>query len=501
MYTPAAPDLYPYQISTKSNEEFRMRKTKIVATLGPATDDPAVLRSLLEAGLDVARFNFSHGSHEEHTKRINLLRNACEETGLTVAMLADTKGPEIRLGSIEGGKAMLVRDDSFTLTTDNIVGNSTIASVSYDDLSSKVRQGSRILIDDGLIELVVESVTGANILTRVVNGGPISNRKGVNVPSVSLDMPYICAQDRTNFRFIVENDFDIIAASFVRTAEDISQIRDELYRVKSDNKIKIIAKIENSEGVTNLDSILAVCDGIMVARGDLGVEIEYAELPILQKDMITRTLEQGKPAITATHMLESMCENPRPTRAEASDVANAIYDGTSAVMLSGETAVGKYPVEALKCMSKIATRIEKSIDYQERLAYANYSVKTSITNAISHATVTTAHDLKASAILTVSMSGNTAQNVSKYRPNCPIIACTPDPQAMRQLKLNWGIVPLLTGEDHDTTTLFNHAVQVAQNAGYVKDGDLIVLTAGVPVGHSGTTNMLKVHVVGEKILV
>ncbi|MCL2079276.1 MAG: pyruvate kinase [Oscillospiraceae bacterium] len=478
-----------------------MRKTKIVATLGPATDPPDILRSLLLAGLNVARFNLSHGTHEDHTIRLNQLRAMCEETGKSVAYLADTKGPEVRIGTFEGGGAVLEEGDTFTLTTDSVVGTSSIVSVSYEPLPSKIKSGTRLLLADGLIELMVESVTATNILTRIINGGYISDRKSVNVPSVSLGMPYISARDRSDLRYIVESGFDIIAASFVRTAEDIKQMRDELYRIDNTNKIKIIAKIENAEGVYNLDSILSVCDGIMVARGDLGVELEYEELPVIQKDMIKRTLQQGKPAITATQMLESMIDNPRPTRAETSDVANAIYDGTSAIMLSGETSVGKHPVEALKSMAKIAERIEKSIDYQERFKHGEYLAKASITNAISHATVTTAHDLNASAILTVSLSGNTAQNVSKFRPDCPIIACTPDPVIQRQLLLNWGIVPLLTCQESDKTALFNHALEAAQKAGYISEGNLIVLTAGVPVGHSGTTNMLKVHVVGEEILV
>jgi len=478
-----------------------MRKTKIVATLGPATDDHNVLCSLIKAGLDVARFNFSHGSHEEHLARLNRFRAACEETGVPVAALADTKGPEVRLGTFDGGEAMLVAGNIFTLTTDDIVGDSTRASISYANLPVEINVGTRILLDDGLIELTVESITGMNIVTRIVNGGKISNRKSLNVPAVNLDIPYICAKDRSDLRFIVENGYDIIAASFVRSAADIKHVRDELYRIDSNNKIKIIAKIENAEGVHNLESILTECDGIMVARGDLGVELEYEELPIVQKDMIRRTRQQGKPVITATQMLESMIVNPRPTRAETSDVANAIYDGTSAIMLSGETAVGKHPVEALSAMAKIAERIEKAIDYHDRFRSEIYLSKASITNAISHATVTTAHDLNASAILTVSLSGKTAQNVAKFRPACPIIACTPDPMVRRQLKLNWGIVPLLTQEESDTTELFSHAVESAQEAGCVNEGDLVVLTAGVPVGHSGTTNMLKVHVVGEKILV
>jgi len=477
-----------------------MRKTKIVCTLGPATDAPETIRAMIDAGLDVARVNFSHGLHEEHKVRINSLRDACNECGSTVALLADTKGPEIRLGTIENGETTLTAGNTFVLTTDSIEGNAVRASITYDGLPGEVSQGTRILIDDGLIELIVESVSGTNISTRVINGGKISNRKGVNVPGIHLDIPYICAKDRMDLRFIVENEFDFIAASFVRSAKDVNEIRDELNRVDRNNKIKIIAKIENAEGVYNFDSILDSCDGVMVARGDLGVEVEYEELPIIQKDLIKRTLQQGKPVITATQMLESMIVNPRPTRAETSDVANAIYDGTSAIMLSGETAVGKYPVESLKVMAKIAERIEKSIDYRKRFQQGDYKAEPSITNAISHATVTTAHDLRAAAILTVSMSGNTAQNVTKYRPTCPIIACTPRIIVQRQLKLNWGIIPLLTKEETDTSELFSHAVEAAMNAGLLHEGELVVLTAGVPVGHSGTTNLLKVHVVGEKIL-
>ena len=478
-----------------------MRKTKIVATLGPATDSPDVLRDMVKAGVDVARFNFSHGSHDEHTERVNLLRSICEEVGSTVAFLADTKGPEIRLGLFEGGSADLAAGSIFTLTTDEIVGNASRAFISYDGLPNEVSSGTRILLDDGLIELVVESSSGMNIVTRVVNGGIISDRKGVNVPSISLNMPYICAKDRLDLRFVVENGFDFVAASFVRSARDVNEMRDELIRIDSQNKIKIIAKIENAEGVYNAESILDSCDGIMVARGDLGVEVEYEELPIIQKDLIKRTLHHSKPVITATQMLESMINNPRPTRAETSDVANAIYDGTSAIMLSGETAVGKFPVESLSAMAKIAERIEKSIDYRKRFQQVEYSSEPSITNAISHATVTTAHDLHAEAILTVSMSGNTAQNVTKYRPNCPIITCTPNPTVQRQLKLNWGVIPLLTEEETDTTALFSHAVDAAMEAGLLHEGELVVLTAGVPVGQSGNTNLLKVHVVGEKILV
>ena len=478
-----------------------MRKTKIVATLGPATDDPDVMRAMLASGLDVARFNFSHGDHTWHKERIENIRKLCDETRSTVALLADTKGPEIRLEVFQDGHAELVAGNTFVLTSASVIGDSMHASVTYANLPREVSPGAKILLDDGLIELVVEAVSGTEITTRVVTGGAISNRKGVNVPGVSLDIPYISAKDRADMRFFVENGFDIIAASFVRSADDIKEIRDELYRIDSGNNMRIIAKIENADGVRNADSILSVSDGLMVARGDLGVELAYEELPIVQKDLIKMAVSQGKPVITATQMLESMIHNPRPTRAETSDVANAIYDGTSAIMLSGETAMGKYPAEALAAMAKIAERIENDIDYRRRFERGEHRAETTITNAISHATVTTSHDLHTAAILTVSLSGNTARNVAKFRPSCPIIACTPDPVVQRQLKLVWGVTPLLTEQESDTAALFTDAVDAAMSGGYIKEGDLVVLTAGVPVGHSGTTNMLKVHVVGEKILV
>jgi len=478
-----------------------MRKTKTVATLGPSTDDPDVLKKMIAIGLDVARLNFSHGGHEEQKKRVETLRMLCAETGSTVALLADTKGPEIRLGCFKDGRAELATGSTFRLTSEEILGDATRASVSYAGLPGEVSPGNRILLDDGFIELSVESVSSIDITTKVLSGGVISDRKGVNVPEVSLDLPFISAQDRSDLRFFVENGFDIIAASFVRSAEDISVMREELHRIDSKNKINIIAKIENAEGVRNADAILSVSDGLMVARGDLGVELAHEELPIIQKDLIKKGVSKGKPVITATQMLESMITRSRPTRAETSDVANAIYDGTSAIMLSGETAIGKYPTEALSVMARIAERIEKDIDYQKRFQSGEYRAETSITNAISHATVTTSHDLKTAAILTVSMSGNTARSVAKYRPTCPIIACTPDPVAQRQLKLVWGVIPILTEMETDTAALFSHAVEAAMNGGHIKKGDLVVLTAGVPVGYSGTTNLLKVHVVGEKILV
>ena len=476
-----------------------MRKTKIIATLGPATDDPETLRAMLESGFDVARLNFSHGNHKSHKERTDNLRKICKTMKTTVAIMADTKGPEIRLETFLDGKAELIAGNSFTLTSDVIVGDASRASISYANLPGEVSPGARILLDDGLIELLVESVSGANIMTRITTGGIISDKKGVNVPGIRLDLPYISAKDRSDLRFFIENGIDLIAASFVRSADDIMEMRKELHRIDSNNRIKIIAKIENAEGVKNADSILAASDGLMVARGDLGVELAYEDLPIIQKDLIKKALISGKSVITATQMLESMVNSPRPTRAETSDVANAIFDGTGAIMLSGETAMGKYPVLSLSAMARIAERIERSIDYRLLFTQRGYNTESSITNAISHATVTTAHDLQTAAILTVTMSGDTARNVAKYRPLCPIIACTPSPVTQRQLKLVWGVVPLLTKEETDTTTLFNQAIDMALTGGYIKEGDLVVLTAGIPVGYSGTTNMLKVHVVGEKI--
>ena len=474
-----------------------MRKTKIVATLGPATDSPDVLRAMINAGLDVARFNFSHGNHEEHLARIKLLRTLCEELGATVACLADTQGPEIRLGHFKGGEAELIPGNVFTLTSNVIEGDSSKASVTHEGLPREVRPGDRILVDDGLIELIVESVSDRDVTTRVINGGEVSDRKGVNVPGVKLGLPYMSAKDRSDLRFMVENKFDFIAASFVRSEDDVREIRDQLFRLDSGNKIQIIAKIENEEGVRNVDSILTVADGLMIARGDLGVEVPYEELPIIQKNLIKQAVRRGKEVITATQMLESMIKNPRPTRAETSDVANAIYDGTTAVMLSGETAKGKYPVQSLSIMAKTAQKIESDIDYSNRFNQREYSGSTSVTNAISRATVATAHTLNAAAILSVTMSGATARNVAKFRPKCPIIACTPDVGVMRQLKLEWGVTPLFTRIESGTGDLFSNAVERALNEGYVKKGDIVIITAGVPVGYSGNTNMLKVHEVGD----
>ena len=477
-----------------------MRKTKIVATLGPASDSPEVLRAMIEAGLDVARLNFSHGNHEYMKKMLATIRSVCDEMGATVALLADTSGPEVRLGTFAEGRAELVEGSFFSLTSENIEGNATKASVSYPGFIKDMRPGYRILLDDGLIELIVEQCSGTSITTRILNSGTISDRKSINVPGVSLSMPYISAKDRSDLRFITEQGFHFIAASFVRSAEDIRLLKEELHRMGGE-KIKIIAKIENAEGVRNTDAILAVSNGLMVARGDLGVELEFEDIPSIQKELIQKAYQQGKNVITATQMLESMTSKPRPTRAEASDVANAIYDGTSAVMLSGETSVGKYPVEAVKTMARIAVRTENDINYEKLFYSSSYKPETSVTNAISHATVTTAHDLGAAAILIVSKSGHTARNVSKFRPKCPIIVGTPDQTVVHQLQMAWGVFPALTKEETNSLDLFTGALTVAKEKGYVTDGDLVIITGGVPVGQSGTTNLLKVQEVGEKLRV
>ena len=399
---------------------MNLRKTKIICTLGPATDDDEVLRKLMIEGMDVARFNFSHGDHAQHRKNKDRVEKLREELGLPVATLLDTKGPEIRVGDFKEGKVELVEGQTFTLTTEDVVGDQAKVSITYKNLVNDVKPGDTILIDDGLINMKIEKVTDKDIVCRVENGGPVSNHKGVNVPRVNLTMPYISDVDRADIIFGIENDFDFIAASFVRSADDILEIRKILDEYECDN-INIIAKIENMQGVDNIDDIIRVSDGIMVARGDMGVEIPLEDVPIIQKMIIKKVYNADKQVITATQMLDSMMIHPRPTRAEATDVANAIYDGTSAIMLSGETAAGKYPVEALHTMKTIAERAERDIDYNKRFFNRDAVQNPDITSAISHATCTTAIDLAAAAIITVTKSGKTARMLSKYRPKCPII--------------------------------------------------------------------------------
>lgn len=473
-----------------------MRKTKIVCTLGPATEDDAVLRQLMIEGMDVARFNFSHGDYAQHKRNFERIQKLRTELKLPIATLLDTKGPEIRIGTFESGKIELKKGQIFTLTTNDIVGDETQVSITYKNLIRDIKNGIKILIDDGLIELKVFNITDTDIVCEVLNGGMISNHKGVNVPGVELSMPFISKRDYEDIVFGIEQGFDFIAASFTRCADDIIQIRKILNEYNC-NTVNIIAKIENLQGVNNIDEIIRVSDGIMVARGDMGVEIPLEEVPVIQKMIIKKVYNAEKQVITATQMLDSMMKNPRPTRAETTDVANAIYDGTSAIMLSGETAAGLYPVEALKTMVKIAKRTEADIDYAARFKKRDSLTNPDVTNAISHATCTTAIDLNAAAIITVTKSGKTARMISKYRPPSSIIACTTYEHVCRQMNLSWGVIPLLIEEEVDANTLFEHAVEAAETAGYVNSGELAVITAGVPLGISGTTNLIKVQVVGH----
>ena len=481
------------------------RKTKIICTLGPAVDNEDTMRALIQEGMNVARFNFSHGPHDEQMGRLKMLRKLRTELGKPVAALLDTKGPEIRLGEFENGKVSLTSGQIFTLTTDDIMGPDDRVSVTYKNLAADVKPGNHILIDDGLVGLEVLEINpvekptvkdAKDIVCRVLNDGVISNKKGVNVPNVNLTMPYISEKDYSDICFAVENDYDFIAASFVRTAADVLEIR-KILAEKGGEDIRIISKIENMQGVENIDEIIRVSDGIMVARGDMGVEIPLEDVPVMQKMIIKKVCEAGKIVITATQMLDSMMKHPRPTRAEATDVANAIYDGTSAIMLSGETAAGQYPVEAVKTMVRIATRTERDINYDQRFRQREVMANPDVTSAISHATCTMAGDLSAAAIITVTKSGGTARMISKYRPSCRIIGECLTEKVCRQLNLEWGVEPVLIGEEKSAELLFDKAVDVAEEKGFVSKGDIVVLTGGVPLGVSGTTNLIKVQVAGH----
>ena len=472
-----------------------MRKTKIICTLGPSTDKEGVLRDLIANGMNVARFNFSHGSHEEHLGRLEKLKALREELGKPVAALLDTKGPEIRLKDFKNGVENLVAGQTFTLTTRDVEGTNEICSITYKDLPMDVEPNGTIMLDDGLIKLQIQTVNDTDIVCTVLNSGKIKNKKGVNVPGVHLSMPYMSQRDKDDIIFGIQQGYDFIAASFVRTAQDVYDIRNLLNQY--DSNIRIIAKIENREGVNNIDSILAAADAVMVARGDLGVEIDFTELPGIQKTIIDRSFSFGKPIVTATQMLDSMIVNPRPTRAEISDVANAIYDGTSAIMLSGETAAGAYPVEALKTMSAIAERTEQEGFHLRGRTMDFNPGKISVSDATAHAACLTARDVNAAAIVTVSESGTTARLLSKYRPQQPIIACVMREQVQRQLSLSWGITPLMMSLAHSTDELIEMSTALAKENGYLHNGELAVVTAGVPVGVSGTTNMIKIHMVGN----
>lgn len=471
-----------------------MRKTKVVCTLGPSTDDEKVLEQLIEEGMNVARCNFSHGSHEEHKERMDKVKRIRKECDKPVAILLDTKGPEIRTGNFVDDKVYVKAGQTFTLVADKeVMGTNEKAGITFADLYKDVKPGVVIMIDDGLIEMEVVKIEGTDIVCNVKNEGVISNHKGVNVPDVHISMPYMSEQDKSDILFGIKEDVDYIAASFTRTADDVKELRKFLDDNGGKN-INIIAKIENSEGIINVDGIIEEADAVMVARGDMGVELPEEEVPIIQKMIIKKVYEAGKQVIIATQMLESMINNPRPTRAEITDVANAIYDGTSAIMLSGESAVGKHPVEAVQTMTSIALTTEGDIDYKRE--FDNFYPESGgkdITSAISHATVTTAHDLNASAIITVTKSGTTARMISKFRPQTDIVGATINQKVWRQLSLSWGVKPVLCQLKDNTDELFDHAVDVTVKAGAAKKGDTVVITAGIPLGMSGTTNMLKVH--------
>ena len=475
------------------------RKTKIVCTLGPATDRDGVLRSLIEKGMNVARLNFSHGTHEEHLKRIREVRAIAYELGAPVAAMLDTRGPDVRVRTFRDGSASLEQGQDFILYPDDVPGDEKGVSITYPDLAQDVRPGDAVLVDDGLMEMRVESVDGRNVRCTVLNSGTISNNKSLNFPGVVITLPFVSEQDRRDILFAIEHDLDFIAASFVRNAGDVRKLTDVL-EGNNCRDIRIISKIENREGVENIDEVIRVSHGIMVARGDMGVEIPFEELPSIQKEIIRKCNRAGKPVITATQMLDSMIRNPRPTRAEITDVANAIYDGTSAIMLSGETSIGRDPVNAFATMAKIALKTERDIDYIKRFEETHIAASRNVTGAIGYATCSSAHTLGASAIISVTSSGHTARAVSRYRPACPIIATTVSEKVCRQLALTWGVVPLVSEVQGSMEELFDRAVENASGTGIVQSGDLVVITGGMPLGVSGTTNILKIHIVGDVLV-
>lgn len=468
-----------------------MRNTKIICTLGPATDDPGILRSLIQSGMNVARFNFSHGTHEEQLARLNALKAAREELGMPVAAMLDTKGPEIRLGTFAEGRVMLKAGSSFTLTTQPCDGTAERVYVTYSDLPKDVKTGDRIMLDDAKIGLRVMRTTDTDVICTVENDGPVSNRKGVNVPGVHLKMPFISQQDYDDLMFCCKNGYDFVAASFVQSADDVKEIR-TLLNWNGGEKIRIISKIENLSGIKNIDEILEASDGIMIARGDMGSEVPFEEVPVIQKELIRKVYKQGKPVITATQMLDSMMNSPRPTRAEATDVANAVYDGTSAIMLSGETAAGKFPVESLQAMVRLAERAEADINYAKRFKTSEFSSEGNVTHAISHAACTSALDLNAEAVVAFTLSGRTAMEISAFRPGIRIIACTSSDKTALQLALSWGVTTAVVPNEGCLDDLFSNGLRALVEQGLLKSGDTVVLTAGVPIGVSGTTNFIKV---------
>ena len=476
-----------------------MRKTKIICTLGPAVDSPDMIRALIRGGMNAARFNFSHGTHEEQLARLQMFTGVRDSMGRPVATVLDTKGPEIRIRSFSTKTVELSAGDTFTLTAEDIVGDKDRVSVTYGDLPAEVEPEQMILIDDGLVGIQVREVRGKDIVCTVINGGTLSANKSINIPGAKIRLPSLTEKDIDDIRFGVEHDFDFIAASFIRRASDVEAIR-EVLRTYGGEKIQIIAKIENQEGVDNLDEIIAAADGIMVARGDLGVEIPAAQVPVLQKQMIRKGLHSGKLVVTATQMLDSMMRNPRPTRAEVSDVANAVFDGTGCVMLSGETASGKYPLEALAMMDTIVTQTEASMDFWElmhQFLEGSDTIGSNINDAITHACCLTARDLNAAAILTTTLSGHTARMISRFHPACPIAALTTKEKVRRQMGLYWGVQPFLTGEISSTDRIFSLCTEMAVKEGIAMNGDTIVITAGVPLGQAVETNLIKAHVINK----
>ena len=475
-----------------------MKKTKIICTMGPSTDNVALLEKMMLAGMDLARFNFSHGNHEDHGKRLALVREAANSAGKVIATIADTKGPEMRLGLFAGGKVVLNEGDEFTLTTEEYMGDAHKAHVNYAGLPEELNVGSSILLADGLLSLRVTAIDGCEIHTVVVNGGEVSNRKRVACPGVELKLPFLSEQDKSDILFAAENEMDYVAASFVQKADDVIAIR----KVLEENgySMGIISKIENAAGVEHIDEIIEASDGIMVARGDLGVEIPTEDVPLVQKDIIARCNKAGKPVITATQMLESMVNSYRATRAEASDVANSIFDGSDVIMLSGETASGKYPLEAVETMAKIAVRTEKSLDYVDIFRKKGISERIHSTDAISHATAQIAQEIKADAILTITESGFTARMIAKYKPNSKVVAVSRLPKSVRAMQLYWGVEPLLGPYSANTDEMIEMSLQCALRNGAISYGASVVITAGVPIGTPGSTNLIKVVTVGNKLI-
>jgi len=465
--------------------------TKIVATIGPACDSVSMIKRLIKAGMNVARINLSHGNFDKHEKRINMVKEAREELNVPVAIMLDTRGPEVRVDRFVNDSIYLNEGDEFTLTTDEIIGDQQRVSITYKPLINFVKPGVTILANDGLIEFEVISVTKKDIVCKVCAGGELSNRKSLNLPDVKIEMPYISKYDKEGFLFGIAQNVDCFALSFVRDTNDVLEVR-ELLDKNGGEEIHLVSKIENREGVDNFKKIIKVCDGAMVARGDLGVEIPFEEIPKIQKDMIKICVDEGKKVITATQMLESMVHSKRPTRAEISDVANAIYDGTSAIMLSGETAAGKFPIESVKTMDKIACHTEENIDYKKQFSRCD-AVINNVADAVSHATVMSSFDLNASAIIAVSQTGETVRKISRFRPNCPILGLTASKAAYYQLSMNWGVLPMLTTEHSSSDELFNSAMKAGVDSGLCKKGSLAIMAAGISVGESGKTNVMRIE--------